>query len=1259
MKKLRIVFTGGGTGGHVYPNIAIYEALIKLTPSSDFLYIGTEKGAEKHILKNISRPIRFKSVFSRGIPQKIKSPGTIISLIYMGIGSIKSFFILRKFKPDIVIGSGGYVSAPVLFAASLLKIKILIHEQNAIPGRLNRFMARSASKVAVSFKSTLKFFSEKKGFYSGYPLRDMIKLKDREEIKNKLGIPLKNKVVFFFGGSKGARTINNAVAELLPELLKIEDLTIILSTGRNNSNQYKAYEDTLKLIKENKINIDKVNNLLLSEYFNNIDEIYSVSDLVVSRAGAGSVEEISRLGIPVILIPKIDLPGDHQIINAKEIERSGGARIVYEDISLKNGIVTIKVPGKKLLMDLKELLASDIKLSEMKNNLNVFSNDEKPVDRITESIRELTDPDHMNEKEKIVSYYLHSLENEKNYELMFSNTTFGNTFLSSYYLENPGGTFVFEIKIIGNDEKILIRTVKGDISVNGKTINKIEEIFEDDEVEVNGNKFVLHRYEETVEKFDDSKNIEKKVLSSSFGIMMSRVGGFFREVVIAGLFGAKDITDIYFAGLMISNLMRRVVAENALENAFLPIFMRLFRRSPRAKMWQSSSSILNFTLLFSVLVSLTGIIFAPSIVGLIYSGFESRGLLPDTIIITRMMFPYLILVTIAAIFSTILKAFNRFGIAEFSSLFFSIGSITGIVALYSISHIYALGAGVLLGGTLHALFLFPFAKKILKDKSLQFKYSPAINFTSVVNKKYYSQLIPISMDVFLSKTSEIVDQFLAAGLSSGSISYLYYAKTIFRLPFAIVSQAINSVILRDFSDKIALFDKNKAKKLFIDGVKLNIFLLAPLSIIMLMLADPIVSILYGRGKFLADDIKNTSFALQFYSVGLVGWGLHSLTSKIFSARIDIKTSMYLNFMMLSGNIALSFYLVSTDLKYAGLALATTISFVLFSIIRIVVLKFKLSGEEIKIKFMELLSPLMKTVGASILMIIVMIQSKTIFSLIDPGSGSLKDLMLIISLTFIGIAVYLIASLLFKNIDILILKKRKIVHKESIPLPMATPFAFIERISKEPEKYSSDYKYKINIFLNSANWEIRNIGIKLIGLFHDKSKLDILLKIILNNKENGFIRRNSINSLGKIMDWDEKTKNVLLNGIEDKYYEVRVSSIKVITAHITEKEFKFFIDLTRKRFDKSSTEEKLAYIRLLSVSGSQNELEFLKRYFLSENSLIREELLRMVLNYYKKNILTKVDVIKYVDRILLTSNNMKPQFKLKSILNEIYSEINKV
>ena len=552
-------------------------------------------------------------------------------------------------------------------------------------------------------------------------------------------------------------------------------------------------------------------------------------------------------------------------------------------------------------------------------------------------------------------------------------------------------------------------------------------------------------------------------MGSSFGIMFSRLGGLFREMVIARQFGTGSATDLFAIGLTIANLMRRVVAENAMENAFLPIFMRLFHRTSRKKTWEAASSIVNFTVILSLLATVVLIIFTPLIIKTIYPKMLEAGLADQSITLTRMILPYLFLITIASVMTTFLKAFNRFGIAEASSVFFSIGTITGILLFYSVSGLYSLAYGVLLGGLMQIMMLVPVLSRIFKIKAIQFSYKPVINLNSSYNKKYYSQLTPITLDVTLSKINDVVGQALAFPLGQGPVSYLYFSITIFRLPFAVISQAVNSVILKEFSNQIALFDREKAKQLFIDGVKTNIFLLAPISVLMVILAQPIVSILFERGSFDATSTANTAYALQFYAVGLIGWGIHSLTVRIFSARIDIKTSMLLNFFMVAVNIGLSIYLVNTQLTFAGLALATSVSFLLFSFIRVAVLKIKLGKEEIPIKFREFLVPFYKTLVASFLMVIVLLQSRFIFEGIMLRSNLLGNLVALISLSFIGISVYLLVSLLLKNTELLIFKSKIRKKGAAVPISMLSPFGFLAKVAKDSEKYKDDYFYKINIY----------------------------------------------------------------------------------------------------------------------------------------------------------------------------------------------------
>lgn len=1254
-KQLKVVFTGGGTGGHVYPNIAIYEAIRERYPDSTFLYLGTKTGAEHRIVKNISQPIDFVEIQSRGIPQKIKSFGTIVSMLVILLGMIKSFFVLRRFKPDIIVGSGGYVAAPVLFAASLLKMNVFIHEQNAVPGRLNRLIARSATRIGVSFPGSAKFFPADKVSVTGYPLRKKIIFNDEEDVKKKYGIPEQNKVLFIFGGSGGARTINQATIDILPRLLEIEDLTVILATGRGYSKEYKAFEDTQKLMQRKGLAPEVPGRFIMREYFDNISEIYSISDLIIARAGAGTIKEITTVGIPSILIPKIDLPGDHQILNANEVQKAGGARVVYEEVHLKDNRREIFVPQDSLLQEIKETLADSTQLFNMRKNLKQIEK-QNSAELIIKEIEAVADRSVKPEEKQIKVFYLQSKDTDKSFELIFDTTTFGNTYLSDVYLEEMEDDVLFKIKNFNNSEQLMLKRSHGDIKVNGEAVDKWVELREDDEVEIQKKSFVLKSYFEKVPLLVSRKSTSSKMLGSSFGIVVSRLGGFVREMFTAAFFGAGREMDIFVIGLTLSNFIRRIVAENALENAFLPIFLRMFHRTTRKKTWESASSVINSTLLIAMVFTVIGILLTPLIIKVLFPVYQERGMYIDTVNMTRLMFPYLFLVTVAAVLATYLKAFNRFGLAESSAVFFSIGTILGMVFFYSNLGVYSLAVGVLMGGMIQIVFLAPFAWKVLSDRRMEFRYKLGIEFNSPVNKKYYAQLGPISFDVLLAKTSEIVDRLLASRLSVGSVSYLYYSQTIFRLPFAIISQAINTVILKEFSDKIALFDKEKAKRLFVDGIKTNIFLLMPVSILMYILAEPVVSLLLERMNFTPEAVKSTAFALEFYSIGLIGWGIHSFTVRIFSARIDIKTSVVLNFFMLSANIGLCITLVRTSLEYAGLALATSLSYLVFSVIRVIVLQRKMAAEGIVVKKKEILPSLFKTMAASLMMVIVLKLSHIIFARIEFSSRLIENIVLIMSLAFIGISIFILTSLLMRNTEILIFKKKLLNKNGEVPVSLLSPFKFLEAIAKDPGAYYDDYFYKINIYISSPNWEIRNVGVKLIGLFKDKAKVDVLVEILKSRKENGFIKRNALVALKQLDIWDDEFKSLLAVLLKDSYYEVRVAAIQYLAKCVPPHEFDVFREAIREKLLRSTIEERLAALRLTARLGNVGDLEYLNGFYLHSNSLLREDLLELLYNFYRRKILTAEEIREHVGRVLITSNNLTPEFKLRATIKKILREI---
>jgi murein biosynthesis integral membrane protein MurJ/undecaprenyldiphospho-muramoylpentapeptide beta-N-acetylglucosaminyltransferase len=1256
--KMKVVFTGGGTGGHVYPNIAIYDAIREKYPEAVFLYIGTKRGAEKRIVSNIPQPINFVSIMSRGIPQRVRSVKTLFALLVMFIGFIKSVLSLRRFKPDIVIGSGGYVAAPVLFAAALLRKKVFIHEQNAVPGRLNRYVSRFARKIGVSFASTASFFPRNKVAITGYPLRDSILKNTASNVKEKYGIPFGNRVLFVCGGSSGARTINTAMAGILPELLEIEGLTIIISTGRGYSREYRAYDDTVAILEKIGVQSEIKGKLIIQEYFDNIDEIYSISDLIVSRAGAGTIKEITTLGIPSVLIPKIDLPGDHQILNAIEVQKMGGAEIIYEEVNLKDSGKTIYLPEKIVLETLRRLFSDNRSLSAMRKNLARIEKRDSAQLILAEIEKILNITDTVEEKQ-IKVFYLQSEKNDKSHELIFESTTLGNSFLCDVYMGEITSNVIFRIKNIDNADKLILKRLKGKIILNGKTVGDWTEISENDTLEINGHVYILKRYLEKVEQVHLEKATSSKIMGSSFGIMISRVGGFFREIIFAAIFGAGRAMDIFAVGLTISNFLRRVVAENALENAYLPIFLRLFHRSSRKKTWKAASSIVNVTILLSIAFTIAGILLTPLLIKILFPAFAAKGMLNETINMTRLMFPYLFLVTAASVLTTYLKAFNRFGIAESSALFFSIGTITGVLILHSFTGIYSLAYGVLLGGILQILFALPFTIKILSQRALQFYYSPTIQPTSMVNKKYYSQLGPISIDVVLSNTSEIVAQVLASGLKTGAIAFLYYAKAIFRLPFAIISQAINSVILREFSDKIALFNKEKARTLFIDGLKTNLFLLTPVAIFMIILADPIVSLIYGRGEFNQLNVVQTAFALQFYSIGLIGWGIHSFTVRIFSARMDIKTSMILNFFMLATNIALCLILVQTRLTFAGLALATSLAYLIFSVIRVMVLKRKLSREGIIITFRDILVSFFKTLMASFFMVVIMLESKLILGKIPIGSRTVENIIMLVSLMFIGTAVYFLSSLLLRNTDILVFKKALLNGERNIPVSMLSPFQFLKKVEASPEKLRDDYLYKINIYISSEKWEVRNVGVKLIGLFQDKTKIDFLFDLIQSGGANGFVKRNAVMALNRLDYWDADRKAVIMDLLNDSYFEVRTATIDYLRSQISELEYEEFKQLIHKKLKRSSIEEKVACLKIIGKFGSREELSLLQHFYLSSNSILREELVVMLSSFYRRKLLSGEDVRDQIEKILKTSNNLSPEFRLKALINSIHKELEQI
>ncbi len=338
--NLRYLITGGGTAGHVYPGLALAEGIQRHEPDAQFLFVGARNGAEERIVPAQGHKLRTLAV--KGIPPKAGPFVWFQTILLLGKSLLQAVSLILRFRPHVIIGTGGYASAPVLLAAILMrslglwKGLLSLHEANIIPGRFNRWASGWVDFTGTSFPETLRFLSKKKAFWTGYPLRkDLESSSERrgdgsEEKRECMGVPPAGKVLLVFGGSSGARAINRAVFEALPRLLARQDLHIFHATGRPQG----AYDPGVEfgeILPGLPVEKEDVGERYHQEpYLHHIERYYEVADLVVCRSGAGAVWEIASYGIPAVLIPKSNLPGDHQVKNAYFLARQGQARLLFE-----------------------------------------------------------------------------------------------------------------------------------------------------------------------------------------------------------------------------------------------------------------------------------------------------------------------------------------------------------------------------------------------------------------------------------------------------------------------------------------------------------------------------------------------------------------------------------------------------------------------------------------------------------------------------------------------------------------------------------------------------------------------------------------------------------------------------------------------------------------------------------------------------------------------------------------------------------------
>lgn len=335
---MRIAIAGGGTGGHIYPAVAVVNSLSRAGHSVDVTFVGTRRGLESSIVPGLG--YRMRHIISRPLPPT-RRIATALSLLFAFVGLLQSALILIAERPAVVIGTGGYASGPFVVAAKLFGIPILLVEPNSVPGRATMLLARFADEVALGFQESVQHFARGTNLrVTGVPIRPALLGQTREDGMSKFNLDPAKKTVFVFGGSSGASSINKAFVGAAKALEERDDLQFLVQTGKVDYEEVSQAAQSLRVV------------CRVYPYIDDIGPAYAAADLVVSRAGAGTLAELTACGLPSIVIPYPHAAGGHQEANARLLQRSGAAIVILDkdldgDI-LARTIVSIIYDGEKM-----------------------------------------------------------------------------------------------------------------------------------------------------------------------------------------------------------------------------------------------------------------------------------------------------------------------------------------------------------------------------------------------------------------------------------------------------------------------------------------------------------------------------------------------------------------------------------------------------------------------------------------------------------------------------------------------------------------------------------------------------------------------------------------------------------------------------------------------------------------------------------------------------------------------------------------------
>lgn len=370
---MKVIIAAAGTAGHINPGLAIANKIKNEEKDSKIIFIGTTRGLENDLVPRAGYEL--KTIEAYGLSKKISIEN--MKKMYKTLKGYKEAKkIIEEFKPDIVIGTGGYICGATILAAHNLKIPTLLHESNAFPGKAIKMLAKKTNTILVSFKDAIPRIKKAKNIvYTGTPVKIEKKNYSKEEkskIIKEVGLNEEEPIILVFGGSQGAQKINDAILEIIRKRLN-KKYQVIWATGPKQYDKYKEELETLH------ININNVNKMKVLPYIYNMEELMNVVDVAVTRSGAMTITEISNLGKPAILVPLPNVSHDHQLYNAKVLEKVDAAKIILNE-NLNGDILNETI--EKIILDkehMKKMGQNALKVSTTNVEDKIYSEIKKIV----------------------------------------------------------------------------------------------------------------------------------------------------------------------------------------------------------------------------------------------------------------------------------------------------------------------------------------------------------------------------------------------------------------------------------------------------------------------------------------------------------------------------------------------------------------------------------------------------------------------------------------------------------------------------------------------------------------------------------------------------------------------------------------------------------------------------------------------------------------------------------------------------------------